>query len=50
MTVEELVKELKYAPHMLVTYNNGENGRTDVTEIREDADYHHPSLTVLEIR
>jgi hypothetical protein len=50
MTVEDLIKKLQeLPPHMLVTHNDGENGRMDVSKVAVERDYQHTELEVLEL-
>lgn len=50
MTAGELIELLKQFPeHTLVTFNDGENGRTDVNSVKLEDDYHHSELKVLVI-
>jgi hypothetical protein len=50
VTVAELRKALETKPDsMLICFDDGENGRTDVSKVCEEADYHHAELMVLVI-
>lgn len=50
MTVGELIKRLsQIEENTLVTHVNGENGRTDVTNVTLEPDYYHPELEVVVI-
>lgn len=50
LTVKELKEQLTDVPdEFLVTRNDSERGRIDVTKVERVWDYHHPELEVLEI-